>query len=111
MPTDPHGRVLLRGHRNDDIPAVIDQCHDGQDLIHWKAAVGNWASAKSGWRNGFRLEGHGRGLCLRPDGGVNVGWIATLHRDDPRTPGQPWPRLAFDRGCRRNVTTPAPPEP
>ncbi|MFI7192418.1 GNAT family N-acetyltransferase [Nocardia nova] len=65
--------------------------HDGQELIHWQAAVGNWASAKAAWRNGFRLEGHVRGLCLRPDGGINDGWIATLHRDDPRTPGQPWP--------------------
>lgn len=56
--------------------------HDGQELMHWQAAVGNWASAKTAWRNGFRLEGHVRGLCLRPDGGINDGWIATLHRDD-----------------------------
>ncbi|OBF71984.1 hypothetical protein A9X06_29035 [Mycobacterium sp. 852002-51759_SCH5129042] len=186
--SDPHGRVLLRGHRTDDIPAIIEQCRDpqmmeftriprpytsehahqllalaragwqsqsptsprfwaitaptahghrfagtidyrptghrtatvgyglhpahrgaglmslalslvldyafdrdGQDLIHWQAAVGNWASARTAWRNGFRLEGHVRGLCVRPDGGINDGWIATLHRDDPRTPGQPWP--------------------
>ncbi|MEU6562628.1 GNAT family N-acetyltransferase [Nocardia nova] len=67
--------------------------HDGQDLIHWQAVVGNWSSAKTAWRNGFRLEGHIRGLCLRPDGGVDDGWIATLHRDDPRTLGEPWPGM------------------
>ncbi|WP_069162905.1 GNAT family N-acetyltransferase [Nocardia altamirensis] len=64
--------------------------HDGQDLMSWQAAAGNWASAKTAWRKGFRFEGHVRGLCLRPDGGLSDGWIATLHRDDPRTPAQPW---------------------
>lgn len=64
--------------------------HDDQDLMSWHAAVGNWASAKTAWRNGFRFEGHVRGLCLRPDGSFSDGWIATLHKDDPRTPTQPW---------------------
>ncbi|MEV4124189.1 GNAT family N-acetyltransferase [Nocardia sp. NPDC049707] len=71
---------------------VLDHAfeHDGQHLMAWQAAVGNWASTKTAWRNGFRFEGRVRGLCLRPDGGFSDGWIATLHRDDPRTPTRPW---------------------
>jgi RimJ/RimL family protein N-acetyltransferase len=64
--------------------------HDGQELMKWEAVVGNWASAKTVWRHGFRLEGCVRGFCVHP-GGAFDGWIATLHRDDPRTPCQPWP--------------------
>lgn len=71
--------------------------HDCQELFQWQAVVGNWASAKTAWRHGFRLEGWVRGLCVQPDGGVFDGWIATLHRDDPRTPCQPWPWVVEPR--------------
>ncbi len=64
---------------------------DGQDLMEWHAVVGNWPSARTVWRHGFQLEGRVRGLCVQPDGGVYDGWIATLHRDDPRHPRQRWP--------------------
>lgn len=64
--------------------------HDGQALMRWEAVAGNWASAKTAWQQGFQLEGHVRGFCEHPDG-IYDGWIATLHRDDPRTPQQPWP--------------------
>lgn len=82
------GRGLMAGA----LGLVIDWAfnNDGQQLLHWRAVVGNWASAKTAWRNGFRLEGRVRGLCVRPDG-VSDGWIATLHRDDPREPASPWP--------------------
>lgn len=65
---------------------------DGQELMTWQAMVGNWASAKTAWRCGFQLEGRVRGLCLLADGGIADGWIATLHRDDPRLPTGPWSR-------------------
>ncbi|MEU8901271.1 GNAT family N-acetyltransferase [Nocardia sp. NPDC048505] len=79
---------------------------DGQHLLNWQAQVGNWASAKTARRNGFRFEGQVRGLCLRPDGSASDGWIATLHRDDPRTPTQPWPGIT-ERPPSRNRAVPA----
>lgn len=63
---------------------------DSQELMTWRAVVGNWASAKTAWAHGFRLEGCVRGLCVHPEGAFD-GWIATLAREDPRTPRQPWP--------------------
>ncbi len=63
---------------------------DSQELMTWRAVVGNWASAKTAWRQGFRLEGCVRGLCVQPDGAFD-GWIATLAREDIRTPCQHWP--------------------
>jgi RimJ/RimL family protein N-acetyltransferase len=63
---------------------------DGIELMHWRAIVGNWPSRRVAWRCGFRLEGTVRLLCTQP-GGAQDGWIASLHRDDPRQPCEPWP--------------------
>ncbi|WP_067665943.1 GNAT family N-acetyltransferase [Nocardia miyunensis] len=83
-----------RGHglMSRALSLVLDYAfgHDGQKLMTWRAIVGNWGSAKTAWHNGFRLEGRVRGLCVQPDGAFD-GWIATLAREDPRTPCQPWP--------------------
>jgi RimJ/RimL family protein N-acetyltransferase len=63
---------------------------DGIEVMHWRAVVGNWPSRRAAWRAGFRLEGTVRLLCPLP-GGAQDGWIASLHRDDPRHPCEPWP--------------------
>lgn len=60
------------------------------EVVHWQAVVGNWASRRTAWRAGFRLEGTVRKLLVHP-GGAQDGWIASLHRDDPRRPCEPWP--------------------
>ncbi|WP_280332263.1 GNAT family N-acetyltransferase [Nocardia wallacei] len=88
-----HPRHRGRGLMSAALGLVIDWAftHDRQQLLHWQAVTGNWASAKTAWHHGFRLEGCVRGLCVQPDGDVFDGWIATLHRDDPRTPCQSWP--------------------
>jgi RimJ/RimL family protein N-acetyltransferase len=62
---------------------------DGIEIMHWRAVVGNWASRKAAWRCGFRVEGTVRGFCPQPDGAKDA-WVGSLHRDDPRQPGEPW---------------------
>ncbi|WP_122191531.1 GNAT family N-acetyltransferase [Nocardia stercoris] len=63
----------------------------GVEVLQWRAVAGNWASAKTAWRSGFRLEGQIRGLCSIPGSPPVDGWIATLCRGDGRQPCQPWP--------------------
>nr|WP_269781608.1 GNAT family N-acetyltransferase [Nocardia bovistercoris] len=62
----------------------------GIEVVHWQAVVGNWASRRTVWHMGFRLEGTVRKLLVQP-GSAHDGWIASLHRDDPRAPCEPWP--------------------
>lgn len=72
----------------------------GLDLqrVSWHAYVGNWPSRRVAWRAGFRVEG-----TVRLEGvqrGVRRDtWVATLLRDDPRTPVEPWPAEAPDDGA------------
>ncbi|WP_280333047.1 GNAT family N-acetyltransferase [Nocardia wallacei] len=104
MNLNPRHRGRGRGLVSAALGLVIDWAftHDQQQLLHWQAVTGNWASAKTAWRQGFRLEGCVRGLCVQPNGDVCDGWIATLHRDDPRTrasPGRGEPRR-LQRGER-----------
>ena len=71
---------------------VLDHAFaDGIEVMHWRAVVGNWASRKTAWRCGFRVEGTVRGLCPQPDGPPQDGWIGSLRRGDARQPCEPWP--------------------
>lgn len=74
------------------VSLVLDYAfaHDDIEVMHWQAVVGNWASRKTVWKLGFRLEGTVRKLLVQP-GSAHDGWIASLHRDDPRRPCEPWP--------------------
>lgn len=87
-----HPRARGRGAMTRALNLVLDYAfgQDGLELMHWRAVVGNWASRKVAWHAGFRLEGTVRMLCPHP-GGAEDGWIASLHRNDPRQPGEPWP--------------------
>lgn len=61
----------------------------GLDVVHWKAAAGNWASRRTAWAVGFRVEGLVRGL-LDDHGTRQDAWIGSLRRSDPLTPAHPW---------------------
>ena len=65
----------------------------GLSVVTWVAYVGNWASRRVAWRNGFRVEGtlrrHGLQRGVRRDT-----WVGTLLPDDPREPNEPWPTEA-----------------
>ena len=58
-------------------------------VVHWKAHEGNWASRRVAWACGFRVEGLVRGLLVAR--GVRYdGWLASIVRGDPMSPGHPW---------------------
>lgn len=59
------------------------------EVVHWRAAAGNWASRRAAWAVGFRVEGLVRGL-LDDRGSRQDGWIGSLRRGDPLTPAHPW---------------------
>ncbi len=69
---------------------VRDHAFDalGLDVLRWRAAVGNWDSRRVAAAAGFAYDGTVRRL-LDHRGELLDGWVATLTRDDPRTP-QPW---------------------
>lgn len=60
----------------------------GLEVLRWRAAVGNWGSRRVAAAAGFVYDGTVRRL-LEHRGELRDGWVATLTRDDPRTP-QPW---------------------
>ncbi|MCL3861919.1 GNAT family N-acetyltransferase [Actinotalea sp. K2] len=90
------GRGVVR--RAQDL--VLDHAFDphGLDLVRvtWSAFVGNWPSRRVAWSAGFRVEGtvrlHGVQRGVRRDS-----WLATLLRDDPREPAEPWPAPTAER--------------
>lgn len=84
-----------RGVLSRALQLVLDYAFDadGLDLVRvgWQAIVGNWPSRRVAWRAGFRLEGTVRLNLVHRDGIRRDAWVATLLRDDPREPCEPWP--------------------
>lgn len=77
------------------IPLVLEHGFGamGLERIQWGALAGNWPSWRAVWRYGFRREGMRRATL--PDGRdpsapMRDLWIASLLRDEPRTPAAPW---------------------
>jgi RimJ/RimL family protein N-acetyltransferase len=75
----------------------------GLDVVHWRAAVGNWPSRRVAWATGFRVEGAVRGLLpgRAPDDATPAprldGWLGSVRRGEPLTPAHAWhdpPHLA-----------------
>ena len=60
----------------------------GLSAIRWRAKAGNWASRRVAAAAGFVFDGLVRQLLVQRGTPVD-GWVATLLRDDPRTP-VPW---------------------
>ena len=59
------------------------------EVVHWRAAVGNWPSRRLAWGVGFQVEGTVRDLLV--DRGRRCdGWIGSLRRGDPLAPPQVW---------------------
>lgn len=71
------------------------------DVVHWRAAVGNWPSRRLAWAVGFQVEGTVRGLLSGRDGRLD-GWIGSLRRGEPMTPAHLWldPVTVTGRGVR-----------
>ena len=62
---------------------------DGIEVMHWRAYVGNWASRRTAWRLGFRVEGTVRQL-LAHDGRRYDAWIGSLLKGEPMEPPHRW---------------------
>jgi RimJ/RimL family protein N-acetyltransferase len=73
----------------------------GLEVAHWRAAAGNWASRRTAWAVGFRVEGLVRGL-LNDRGTRQDAWIGSLRRGDPLAPVHPWhtPVILQDAGVQ-----------
>ncbi|MGZ4628582.1 GNAT family N-acetyltransferase [Oryzihumus sp.] len=79
------------GHMTRALRLVVEHAFEhGVHALHWRAAVGNWASRRTAWACGFRVEGTVRGLLPGRDGEPYDAWVASLRADDPREPATPW---------------------
>ncbi len=91
-----------RGVASRAVDLVLDHAFapGGLALEHvlWVAYVGNWPSRRLAWRAGFRMEGTVRGFAAQRGTRVDS-WLATLLRDDPREPREPWPTDAPRRAA------------
>jgi RimJ/RimL family protein N-acetyltransferase len=61
----------------------------GIELVVWYAHVGNWASWRVAWANGFSSDGKVAGL-LAQRGTRRDAWCGSLRRDDSREPKHAW---------------------
>lgn len=86
-----HPRLRGKGVMTEAVGLVVGHAFDelSWELVQWKAHAGNWASAKTVWRNGFPLPTFVPSLLVERDTVVD-GWISTLNRDDTREPSSTW---------------------
>ncbi|SNC71493.1 Protein N-acetyltransferase, RimJ/RimL family [Kytococcus aerolatus] len=63
--------------------------HGGLETLHWRTAVGNWASRRAGWRLGFRFSSAVRGL-MPQERETFDGWVGTWRAGEPMEPVHPW---------------------
>lgn len=86
-----HPAVRGRGVMSTAVDLLLDYGFEeaGIDSVIWYAELGNVGSRRIAWRQGFTFSGVlSKWLAHR---GVMVeGWVATLHRDDPREPRTRW---------------------
>jgi ribosomal-protein-alanine N-acetyltransferase len=71
----------------------------GIEVVVWYAYVGNWASWRVAWANGFSFDGTVRKF-LPQRGERHDAWCGSLRKDDSREPKHPWhvsPVLESDR--------------
>lgn len=90
-----------RGVMTTALRLVADWAFDpdrlGLEVLRWRAFVGNWASRRTAWKVGFRMEGTLRGGTVQR-GVRRDDWVASLRAGDPRQPAGPWLRAEVLRG-------------
>ncbi|KYH42946.1 hypothetical protein AZH51_05685 [Branchiibius sp. NY16-3462-2] len=74
------------------VRTVLDYAYDGLGLgtVLWRAAVGNWASRRVAWANGFTVDGTWPASHPVGDGEVAGTWLGHRHATDPGEPKLPW---------------------
>jgi len=58
-------------------------------VVHSRAAVGDWDAFRLGWSVGFRLDGTVRGYLPAADGRRDA-WVGSLRRGEPLAPNGAW---------------------
>jgi ribosomal-protein-alanine N-acetyltransferase len=76
---------------------AFDPAQLGVEVLRWRAFVGNWASRRTAWKAGFKMEGTLRGGTVQR-GVRRDDWVASLRAADPRQPAEPWLRAVVLRG-------------
>jgi RimJ/RimL family protein N-acetyltransferase len=86
-----HPAVRGRGVMTTAVRLLLDWGFDERDLetVLWLACRGNVGSRRIAWRAGFTF-GDVMPKWLNHRGEYPDAWVATLHRDDPRTPATTW---------------------
>ncbi|MGH3507627.1 MAG: GNAT family N-acetyltransferase [Nocardioidaceae bacterium] len=103
-----HPGVRGQGVMTTAVNLLLDWGFQDRELetVLWLANVGNVASRRVAWRTGFTFGGTMRRWLVHR-GDYLDGWVAALHRDDPRTPTTRWlanPRLATENLLLRPFT-------
>jgi RimJ/RimL family protein N-acetyltransferase len=86
-----HPRVRGLGVMSEAVGLVVDHAFGelGWELVAWQANVGNYASYKAAWRNGFPVPQLVPAL-LDHKGRMLDGWHSVLEPDLPRDPVAAW---------------------
>lgn len=73
------------------VRAMLDYAYDGLGLgtVLWRAAVGNWASRRVAWANGFSIDGTWPASHPVTEGVAGT-WLGHRHATDPPEPRLPW---------------------
>ncbi len=82
-----HPAARGRGVMSSAVRLVRDYAFDvlGVEVIRWRAVVGNWGSRRVAAAAGFVFDGTVRRTLVHRGSRLD-GWVATITRDDPRTP-------------------------
>lgn len=86
-----HPSARGRGVMSEALGLAVGHAFDtlGWELVQWKANLGNVASYKAAWRNGFRDPLLVPAL-LNHRGVMKDAWISTLRAGEERGPRDPW---------------------
>ncbi|MGH3876106.1 MAG: GNAT family N-acetyltransferase [Actinophytocola sp.] len=94
-----HPAARGRGMCSRAVKLLLDWGFSRFEVVVWLANVGNWASRRVAWANGFTFDGTIARL-LPPQGERRDGWVGSLRASDDRAPKHRWnvpPELVSDR--------------
>ena len=87
-----HPAYRGQGLMTQAVRTVLDYAYDGLGLgtVLWRAAVGNWASRRVAWANGFTVDGTWPASHPVGEGDVAGTWFGHRHATDSGEPRLPW---------------------
>lgn len=71
------------------VKLLLDWGFERFDVVLWYAHVGNWASRRVAWKNGFTFHGTIAKYAVQRGRRVDA-WLGSLRADDDRSPKNPW---------------------